>query len=148
MKGSNKEGQPTAESLEGRPETKENDRQRHMRPTQCGKRMSQGLKGVRLGRLLALTPFIQGKSRMWEIRPYGSVRGVPGDRHPYRDWRGIISFVFFGLDLLDGFVRYFSFAALRFAPANASCAQKTPYFQGLPQPTSMSRTQIVFHRDS
>ena len=22
---------------------------------------------------------------MREIRPYGSVRGVPGDRHPYRD---------------------------------------------------------------
>ncbi len=86
MKGSNKEGQPTAESLEGRPETKENDRQRHMRPTQCGTRMSQGLKGVRLGRLLALTPFIQGKSRMRETRSYGSVRGVPGDRHPYRDF--------------------------------------------------------------
>ena len=97
MKGSNKEGQPTAESLEGRPETKENDRQRHMRPTQCGTRMSQGLKGVRLGRLLALTPFIQGKSRMRETRSYGSVRGVPGDRHPYRD-------------------SYFLFAALRLAP--------------------------------
>ncbi len=89
MKGSNKEGQPTAESLEGRPETKENDRQRHMRPTQCGTRMSQGLKGVRLGRLLALTPFIQGKSRMRETRSYGSVRGVPGDRHPYRDLKGV-----------------------------------------------------------
>jgi hypothetical protein len=22
---------------------------------------------------------------MREMRPYGSVRGVPGDRHPYRD---------------------------------------------------------------
>jgi hypothetical protein len=22
---------------------------------------------------------------MWECRTYGSVRGVPGDRHPYRD---------------------------------------------------------------
>ena len=47
MKGLNKEGQPTAESLEGRPETKENVRQPHMRPTQGGPRMSQGLEGVR-----------------------------------------------------------------------------------------------------
>ena len=86
MKGSNKEGQPTAESLEGRPETKENDLQQHMWPTQCGNRMSQGLKEVRQSRLLALTPFIQGRSRMREIRSYGSVRGVAGDRYPYRDW--------------------------------------------------------------
>jgi group II intron reverse transcriptase/maturase len=47
MKGSNKEGQPTAESLEGRPETKENVREPRMRPTQGGPRMSQGLEGVR-----------------------------------------------------------------------------------------------------
>src|SRR6266699_4235772 len=33
----------------------------------------------------AMTPPIQGKSRMREIRPYGSVRGVRGDSHPYRD---------------------------------------------------------------
>ena len=32
-----------------------------------------------------MTPFIQGKSRMREIRSYGSVRGVLGNRHPYRD---------------------------------------------------------------
>lgn len=47
MKGSNKGGQPTAESLEGRPETKENVRQPHMQPTQGDVRMSQGLEGVR-----------------------------------------------------------------------------------------------------
>ncbi len=47
MKGSNKGGQPTAESLEGRPETKENVRQPHMQPTQGDARMSQGLEGVR-----------------------------------------------------------------------------------------------------
>ena len=28
---------------------------------------------------------IRGKSRMREIRSYGSARGVPGNRHPYRD---------------------------------------------------------------
>ena len=32
MKGSNKEGNPTAENLEGRPETKENVREPHRRP--------------------------------------------------------------------------------------------------------------------
>ena len=47
MKGSNKEGQPTAESLEGRPETKKNVPQPHIRPTQGGGRVSQGLEGVR-----------------------------------------------------------------------------------------------------
>ena len=47
MKGSNQGGQPTAESLEGRPETKENVREPHMRPTQGSQRMSQGLEGVR-----------------------------------------------------------------------------------------------------
>ena len=47
MKGSNKGGQLTAESLEGRPETKENVREPRMRPTQGGRRMSLGLEGVR-----------------------------------------------------------------------------------------------------
>jgi RNA-directed DNA polymerase len=47
MKGPNKEGKPTAEDLEGRPGTKENVRQPHTPPTQCGKGVSQGLKGVR-----------------------------------------------------------------------------------------------------
>ena len=36
----------------------------------------------------ALTPVIQGGSRMRESRTYGFVRGVPGDRHPYRDSQG------------------------------------------------------------
>src|ERR1017187_3863540 len=36
-------------------------------------------------RVFALAPFIQGRSRMREIRSYGSVRGVAGDRYPYRD---------------------------------------------------------------
>ncbi|MGA3044629.1 MAG: hypothetical protein ABSF54_27970, partial [Bryobacteraceae bacterium] len=36
-------------------------------------------------RVFALTLFIQGRSRMREIRSYGSVRGVVGDRYPYRD---------------------------------------------------------------
>ena len=43
----NKEGQPSAEVGEGRAQTKENIVQSHMHPTQSGKRMSQGLDGVR-----------------------------------------------------------------------------------------------------
>ena len=43
----NKEGQPSAEVGEGRAQTGENIVQSHMSPTQSGKRMSQGLNGVR-----------------------------------------------------------------------------------------------------
>jgi RNA-directed DNA polymerase len=43
----NKEGQPFAEVGEGRAQTKENIVQWHMHPTQSGKRLSQGLHGVR-----------------------------------------------------------------------------------------------------
>ena len=43
----NNEGQPSAEVGEGRAQTKENIVPSHMRPTQSGKRMSQGLHGVR-----------------------------------------------------------------------------------------------------
>ncbi len=43
----NKGGQPSAEAGEGRAQTRENIIQSHMHPTQTGKRMSQGLDGVR-----------------------------------------------------------------------------------------------------
>jgi RNA-directed DNA polymerase len=44
----NNEGQqPSAEAGEGRAQTEENIVPSHMRPTQSGKRMSQGLDGVR-----------------------------------------------------------------------------------------------------
>ena len=43
----NKEGRPSAEVGEGRAQMKENIAQPHMLPTQSGKRMSQGLDGVR-----------------------------------------------------------------------------------------------------
>src|SRR5215475_4663250 len=43
----NKEGKPSAEVGEGRAQTQENIGQSRMRPTQSGKRMSQGLPGVR-----------------------------------------------------------------------------------------------------
>jgi RNA-directed DNA polymerase len=43
----NKEGQPSTEAGEGRAQIGENTVPSHMRPTQSGKRMSQGLHGVR-----------------------------------------------------------------------------------------------------
>src|SRR5215467_7527357 len=43
----NNEGQPSAEAGEGRAQSQENTGQSRMRPTQSGKRMSQGLSGVR-----------------------------------------------------------------------------------------------------
>ena len=71
-----------AESEEGRPRIKENAGPINTPPTQCGIRVSQGLAGVRQA---ALTPNIQDKSRMREIRSYGSVRGALGNQSPYRD---------------------------------------------------------------
>jgi hypothetical protein len=47
MNQPNNEGQPSAEAGEGRAQIEENTVQSHMRPTQSGKRMSQGLHGVR-----------------------------------------------------------------------------------------------------
>jgi len=44
---SNKEERSSAETGEGRAQTEENIAQSRMRPTQSGKRMSQGLDGVR-----------------------------------------------------------------------------------------------------
>ena len=54
----NNEGQqPSAEAGEGRARTEENIVQSHMRPTQSGKRMSQGLHGVRpAARFAAIHP--------------------------------------------------------------------------------------------
>src|ERR1700682_5162692 len=47
MNQPNKEGRPSAEVGKGRVQTEENIIQSRMRPTQSGKRMSQGLDGVR-----------------------------------------------------------------------------------------------------
>jgi hypothetical protein len=47
MKQANKEGQPSAEYVEGREQTKENVAQPNTNPTQSGKHVSQGLGGVR-----------------------------------------------------------------------------------------------------
>jgi RNA-directed DNA polymerase len=53
----NKGGQPSAEAGEGRAQTEENIVPSHMRPTQSGKRMSQGLHGVRQADFAASHPW-------------------------------------------------------------------------------------------
>ena len=57
MNQPNKEGQPSAEVGEGRVQTEENIVQFHMLPTQSGKRMSQGLRGVRQAVFAAILPW-------------------------------------------------------------------------------------------
>ena len=52
----NKEEQSSTEAGEGRAQTKENIVQSHMYPTQSGKRMSQGLHGVRQAAFAATHP--------------------------------------------------------------------------------------------
>ena len=53
----NKEGESSAEVGEGRAQTEENIVPSHMRPTQSGNRMSQGLHGVRpAARFAAIHP--------------------------------------------------------------------------------------------
>jgi RNA-directed DNA polymerase len=47
VKQPNKEGNPSAEAVEGRRQPKENDAQSSIQPTQSGERVSQGLSGVR-----------------------------------------------------------------------------------------------------
>jgi len=47
VKQPNKEGRPSAEAAEGRRQPKENDAQSSIQPTQSGRRVSQGLSGVR-----------------------------------------------------------------------------------------------------
>src|SRR6266851_3003435 len=89
MKPSNKatgQAPEAAERVEGRAPTKENVQQARAVPAQHGAAASQGLKGVRkVAKSSALPLPIQGKSRMRQSRSYGSVRGVRGNSHPYRD---------------------------------------------------------------
>jgi hypothetical protein len=58
------EGLLSAEIGEGRAQAEENIVQSYMHPTQSGKRMSQGLRGVRQAARFGLPPCILSKSRM------------------------------------------------------------------------------------
>ena len=64
MNHPNNEGLLSAEVGEGRAQTEENLVQSHMHPTQSGKRMSQGLRGVWQAARFSLPPCILSKSRM------------------------------------------------------------------------------------
>src|SRR5262249_50211939 len=59
-----------------------------------------------------LTPDTRGRSRMREIRSYGSARGVPGNRHSYRNYvpkgygMGFLATLFLRLRLRPLIVRH------------------------------------------
>src|ERR1035437_8987719 len=82
MKLLNKEGQPSAEAVEGRAWPKENIARSDTFPTQRGR-----TRVPRVGRCAAGSwpPTSEGGAVCANERSYGSVRGVPGDRYPYRD---------------------------------------------------------------
>ena len=81
----NKEDPYSAEVGEERARTKENIvRIPHDPDSERALFVTQGLSGVRH---VVSPPFIRGRSRMRELRSSGSVRGVPGDRHSYREVR-------------------------------------------------------------
>jgi hypothetical protein len=76
---------PPAESVEGRGLTKESTWQLLLARTPSRNARSRGLPGVRDAGTEAKHRLIRGRSRMREIRSYGSVRGVARKGHPYRD---------------------------------------------------------------
>src|SRR5271157_116144 len=69
------------EVAEGRPWTKENEGQSHSCRTPSRGSEPSGLDLVRQTSVAT----IRGKNRVREQRQHGSVRGVSGNRHPYRD---------------------------------------------------------------
>jgi hypothetical protein len=76
-----------AEGVEGRGLAKENPFQQNQ---PIGHRAAPGwpnaLERIRqAAKQGTLARWIQGKSRMRQFLTYGSERGVPGNRHPYRD---------------------------------------------------------------
>ena len=85
MKLANKPGRPGAESVEPRKRTEGNTGEQHTCRTQSRESVSQRLDWVR-GAARGASSFItRGRSPVRELRPPGSVRGVPSNGHPYRD---------------------------------------------------------------
>ena len=83
--------EPTAaESVERRAETKGNVDQQRTRRTQRRISVSQMLARIRQHIVAVDT---QGGNRMRESCTYGSVRGVRGNSHPYRDRREFIALI-------------------------------------------------------
>ena len=88
MKPANKTEQSVAEPVERRAETKGNVDQQRTRRTQRRISVSQMLARIRQHIVAVDT---QGGNRMRESCTYGSVRGVRGNSHPYRDRREFIT---------------------------------------------------------
>ena len=84
VKPTNKAEQFAAESVERRAETKWNVDQQRTRRTQRRISVSKMLARIRQHIVAVDT---QGGNRMRESCTYGSVRGVRGNSHPYRDRR-------------------------------------------------------------
>ena len=80
-KPANKPGQPGTEPVERRQGAEGNAGESSTRRTLSRASVSQGLDRV-YGNLPSLT---RGGSPVRESRPPGSVRGVSGNRYPYRD---------------------------------------------------------------
>ena len=83
MKLLNKEGKPSAEVVEGRAWPKENIARSNTSPAQRGRRRVPGVGRCAAG---SLPPTTEGRAVCANERPYGSVRGVLRNWHPYRDW--------------------------------------------------------------
>src|ERR1700730_7295057 len=88
VKPTNKAERSAAESVERRAETKGNVDQQRTRRTQRRISVSQMLARIRQHIVAVDT---QGGNRMRESCMYGSVRGVRGNSHPYRDRRKVIT---------------------------------------------------------
>src|ERR1700730_15681148 len=82
VKPTNKAERSAAESVERRAETKGNVDQQRTRRTQRRISVSQMLARIRQHIVAVDT---QGGNRMRESCTYGSVRGVRGNSHPYRE---------------------------------------------------------------
>src|SRR5215471_17239097 len=87
MKPANKAGQPAAERVERRAEAEGNMVEPRTRRALSRESVSQGLDRVRQAAKRALPSLTQGGSPVRKSRTPGSVRGVFGNGHPYRDSR-------------------------------------------------------------
>ena len=85
MKPANKAGQPAAEWVERRVEAEGNTVEPRTRRTLCRASVPQWLARVRQAALCASPSLTRGGSPVRKSRTPGSVRGVPGNGHPYRD---------------------------------------------------------------
>ena len=85
VKPANNDGRPSAELVERRAGAEGNAGQDRTRRAQDRASVSQGLDRVRH----VLPSDTQGRSRVPELGPLGSVRGALSNGRPYRDLKGV-----------------------------------------------------------